>query len=107
MRPAQRGAALIALRSDLPVIPVTIQGSNVQFPKIFFQWILGHRPEISVKFGEPVDLTDISANTEGAAEATDKIMRRIALHLPPEQQGPYAGVREPSVPPVVAKERLN
>jgi 1-acyl-sn-glycerol-3-phosphate acyltransferase len=107
LRPAQRGAALIALRSKLPVIPVSIQGSNVRFPGIFFAWILRQRPEITVEFGKPVDLGHIDINVVGAAEATDRIMREIALGLPSEQRGPYAGARDPIAPPVVAKDRLN
>ena len=107
LHPAQRGAALIALRSKLPVVPVSIQGSNVRFPNIFFAWILRRRPEITVEFGTPIDLGHIEANVNGAAEATDAIMREIALGLPPAQRGPYAGPRDPIAPPVVAKDRLN
>jgi len=107
LRPAQRGAALIALRSKLPVIPVSIQGSNVRFPNIFFTWILRQRPEITVEFGTPIDLAHIEATVTGAAEATDTIMREIALGLPLAQRGPYAGPRDPITPPIVAKDRLN
>jgi 1-acyl-sn-glycerol-3-phosphate acyltransferase len=107
LQPAHRGAALIALRSGQPVIPVSISGSNINLPGIFYQWALGRRPRIQVQFGNPVDLSDISADIGGASEATDRIMRRIAAMLPESLQGPYAGPRAAGSSPVVAGDRLN
>jgi len=83
------GAALIALKSGKPVIPVSIQGSNVKFPHIFFQWIVRKRPNIVVRFGPPVNLQGIQADTNGVSEATDQIMYAIADLLPSDLRGPY------------------
>jgi 1-acyl-sn-glycerol-3-phosphate acyltransferase len=83
------GAALIALKSGKPVIPVSIQGSNIKFPHIFFQWIIHRRPHIVVRFGPPVDLSNIEANSTGVSEATDQIMYAIADLLPSNLRGPY------------------
>ena len=83
------GAALIALKSGRPVIPVSIQGSNVKFPHVFFKWIVRRRPHIIVHFGPPVDLQGIEANSTGVREATDRIMFAIADLLPVDLRGPY------------------
>jgi len=83
------GAALIALKSGKPVIPVSIQGSNIKFPHVFFQWIIRRRPHIVVRFGPPIDLSDIKADGTGVSEATDQIMYAIADLLPSNLRGPY------------------
>ena len=90
MKHAHNGAGLIALRSGQPVIPVTITGSNIKIPGVFFQWIFGHRPEITVRFGKPVNLTNIGSDREGVSEATHRIMSRIAQELPENLRGPYS-----------------
>ena len=83
------GAALIALKSGKPVIPVSIQGSNVRFPHVFFQWRVRRRPHIIVRFGPPVDLSGIEAGTTGVNDATNRIMFAIADLLPTDLRGPY------------------
>ena len=107
LRPAHKGAALIALRSGEPVIPVTITGSNIRLPGVFFQWLFGERPRINVHFGDPVDLSDLEHASKDAAEATDRIMRRIADSLPESLQGPYGGDRPADTNPVVARDLEN
>ena len=86
---AHGGAALIALKSGKPVIPVSIRGSNVKFPHVFFQWIVRRRPHIVVRFGAPVNLQGIQANSAGVEKATDQIMYAIADLLPSDLRGPY------------------
>ena len=83
------GAALIALKSGKPVIPVSIRGSNIKFPHVFFQWIVRRRPHIVVRFGPPVNLQGITADSAGVEEATDQIMYAIADLLPRDLRGPY------------------
>ena len=79
----------IALKSGKPVIPVSIRGSNVKFPHVFFQWIVRRRPHIVVRFGAPVNLQGIEANSAGVEKATDQIMYAIADLLPSDLRGPY------------------
>ena len=86
---AHGGAALIALKSGKPVIPVSIRGSNVKFPHVFFQWIVRRRPHIVVRFGAPVNLQGIEANSAGVEKATDQVMYAIADLLPSDLRGPY------------------
>ena len=86
---AHGGAALIALKSGKPVIPVSIRGSNVKFPHVFFQWIVRRRPHIVVRFGAPVNLQVIDANCAWGEKATDQSMYAIADLLPSDLRGPY------------------
>lgn len=90
LRVARGGAGLIALKSGKPVIPVSIQGSNVRFPNVFFQWILRRRPHIQVRFGAPMDFSNFPRGTDANEAATERIMKEIANLLPNELRGPYA-----------------
>jgi len=76
--PAQPGAAMLAVRSRAPVVPVAIAGPYRLF-----------RP-IRVRFGEPFELTeyyDRRLSNDALLEAGARIMERIRRLLPPEQGG--------------------
>lgn len=84
--PAQGGAALLAIRSAAPIIPVAITGT----PRIFsrrFPW-LGF-PRVAVTIGPPfaASLTGAPAQRQ---QVTAEIMARIATLLPPDLRGGYA-----------------
>ena len=78
------GLGMIALRSGVPVIPVAIWGSE--------KALKAFRPRVNIVFGEPVTLTPKGnkITREDIEEATDAVMRRIALMLPPQYRGVYA-----------------
>jgi 1-acyl-sn-glycerol-3-phosphate acyltransferase len=107
MRTAHDGAGLIALRSGEPVIPVTITGSNIKLPGIFFQWMFGARPEITVCFGKPVNLAGVTGDREGISQATHRIMSRIAEQLPADMRGPYATIEGTRDCPPGSEDSLN
>ena len=93
---AHGGAALLATKAGVPIIPVAITGTAKIFSRRF-PW-LGF-PRVTVTIGEPFLL-----HTPGAAppsissgvrrddreRMTDEIMRRIAELLPPEMRGYYS-----------------
>jgi 1-acyl-sn-glycerol-3-phosphate acyltransferase len=99
---AHSGAALLAAKAAVPVVPVAITGS----PRIFsrrFPW-LGF-PRVTVTIGEPFLLHAPSAGaTPGTTSPspvpgfrrddrermTGEMMRRIAALLPPELRGYYS-----------------
>jgi 1-acyl-sn-glycerol-3-phosphate acyltransferase len=85
----QAGAALLALRAGVPIVPVAISGTGpVAWPWVFARPFLG--PRISVHFGEPFTLAAGDERGARAARAgIDVIMRRIAALLPPERRGAY------------------
>ena len=83
------GAALIALRSGVPVLPVGINGTE----KIKgVAWIL-RRPRITVNIGHPFYLPSVDCKLTKVelAEFTNSIMEHIAELLPSQYRGDYAG----------------
>jgi 1-acyl-sn-glycerol-3-phosphate acyltransferase len=89
LQPAFPGSALIASRSDVPILPVGISGTE-RIKGI--AWIL-RRPHITVNVGRPFYLPPARSELTRArlAEHTDFIMQRIAELLPPQYRGNYAG----------------
>ncbi len=84
---AQRGVALLALRTGAPILPVAILGSEkVQSAAdIFFR-----RPSITVVVGQPFVLEPPEEETADALQArADLVMYRIALLLPESHRGPF------------------
>jgi 1-acyl-sn-glycerol-3-phosphate acyltransferase len=90
--PAHGGAALLAAKAAVPIIPVALTGT----PRIFsrrFPW-LGF-PHVTVTIGASFAATPggTSAGQTRRAERdrlTGTIMAQIAALLPPEQRGSYA-----------------
>ncbi len=85
------GTALIALRTNTPIMPVAIWGTeDIKLPRDFFR-----RTEVHIIFGEPFYLPRPQRLTkEAVEEGTDLIMSRIAELLPQRYRGRYVG-REP------------
>jgi 1-acyl-sn-glycerol-3-phosphate acyltransferase len=82
------GTALLAMRTNTPVVPVAIWGTEgTTMPRVFFK-----RTSVQVVFGEPFRLPKPQRLTkEAVEEGTDLIMRRIAELLPERYRGRYAG----------------
>ncbi len=80
------GAALIALRSGSPILPVAITGTE----QIHSIGILFKHPRITVTIGEPFILPR-AGRVDAAAvrEGTEIMMRRIAALLPREYRGEW------------------
>ncbi|MEA3326191.1 MAG: lysophospholipid acyltransferase family protein [Chloroflexota bacterium] len=84
----KQGAALIAARASVPIIPVGIYGSE----KINEQFLRLRRPPVVVRIGESYRLPEMDRNDRQAwiSKYTDEIMCRIAVLLPPTYRGFYA-----------------
>jgi 1-acyl-sn-glycerol-3-phosphate acyltransferase len=84
---AEPGTALIAMRTNAPVLPVAIWGTeNVKLPRDFFR-----RTTVHIRYGEPFYLEKPPRLTkEAVAEGAGEIMRRIAALLPERYRGMYA-----------------
>ena len=87
------GTGIIALRSQAPIVPVAITGSeNIGWPWIFLKPF--SVPHVKVVIGKPFHLPEYGRVTsESAVEATSIIMRKIAELLPPNYQGVYADTK--------------
>jgi 1-acyl-sn-glycerol-3-phosphate acyltransferase len=79
------GAALIALRSGAPIIPIGISGTE-KITGIAWLW---RRPQMTVNIGEAFSLppADGRLTKYQLAKTTDVIMERIAEVLPVEYRG--------------------
>ncbi len=86
------GSALIALKNDVPILPVGIAGTEEI--KGWF-WYL-RRPRITVKIGPPFHLPQVDGKVtrEMLEQATDYIMEHIAELVPPSYRGRYASKKE-------------
>ncbi|MBE3561630.1 MAG: 1-acyl-sn-glycerol-3-phosphate acyltransferase, partial [Ktedonobacteraceae bacterium] len=83
MNKAHAGLGMIALRSEVPVLPVAIWGSEHIFKKF--------RPEVTIVYGEPVTFRPqgTKLTREEIDRTTDEIMHRIAAMLPEQYRGVY------------------
>jgi 1-acyl-sn-glycerol-3-phosphate acyltransferase len=93
---ALTGAALVALRNDVPVLPCAVTGSqHMAMPKMFLKV---YRPwNVHLTIGEPFRLPKPTRlNADAAREGTRIIMEHIAALLPPEYRGYYEYVGEHS-----------
>jgi len=88
LQPAFFGAALIAYRSGVPILPVGISGTE-KLERLSLLW---RRPQITVNIGHPFHLSPPRSKlTRGElAELTHSIMQHIAELLPQDYRGDYA-----------------
>jgi 1-acyl-sn-glycerol-3-phosphate acyltransferase len=100
---AQKGVSLIAQRAGVPIVPVALTGTEKLMP--IDDTNMGgerlHHARIDVRFGAPLSLEALKAETQGAEDArqalTDAVMRRVAALLPPSYRGVYG--ETPEAPP--------
>lgn len=95
--PAHPGAAAIAIRAGVPIVPVGVWGTEQ-----IFRWPKrALRPAVGVNFGKPFSLEAEPAGlkAEGLDRHTERIMLAIAELLPESYRGVYAraGDREESL----------
>lgn len=106
LQEARDGTALLALRTDAPILPVGIAGSHGVWPR--GQKLPHPGGRVTVRIGTPFRLSDVLPEgvDRRAAKglATTHIMRRIAALLPPEQRGPYGDVEVQAIRPPTSLE---
>lgn len=85
---AQLGAAYLASKADIPIIPVAITGTE----KIFQSLRRGHRQKLHMQIGPQYRLETLKTTNQKQALQTwtDTIMNRIADLLPREYRGIYS-----------------
>ncbi|GIW03914.1 MAG: 1-acyl-sn-glycerol-3-phosphate acyltransferase [Thermomicrobiales bacterium] len=98
LRQAHAGTGLLALRNDVPVLPVAITGTerlpfNGAKGRLQAQHQLpdpGHRG-VRIVFGEPFRIPrEILARRTTPEDATEIMMIKLAQMLPPDYRGVYA-----------------
>jgi 1-acyl-sn-glycerol-3-phosphate acyltransferase len=88
LQEAMPGAALIARHMGVPVLPVSITGTEKLRN---LRWCFFHHPRITVTIGQPFSLpsNDGKITREQRQEMMDGVMRKIAALLPPDYRGVY------------------
>jgi 1-acyl-sn-glycerol-3-phosphate acyltransferase len=81
LRPFKRGACVTAIEAGVPVVPVSIAGTQRLMPK---GTLAIHPGEVRIRFGPTVDTSHYGAG--GRDEMLSLIEARVAEGLPPEQQ---------------------
>jgi len=84
MEKARGGAAFLAVRGQVPILPIAITGTA--WANVLSAWRRLRRPPVTLTFGQPFRL----APEAKRPEASEQIMRHIAALLPPEYRGVYA-----------------
>ena len=89
LAPGKPGAAYLAARSQLPLIPVGISGTEDRLVKQRLKRL--QRLDITINIGEPFMLPPLPRKDreEFLEESTDEIMCQIAALLPPKSRGVY------------------
>ncbi len=89
MQPAFPGSALIASRLSVPILPVSIIGTEKLREPMW--WL--RRPRITVNIGQPFYLPPVDGKLTRTElyQLTNSVMEHVAGLLPPEYQGAYAG----------------
>jgi 1-acyl-sn-glycerol-3-phosphate acyltransferase len=82
---ARPGIAFLALKSDVPILPVGVSGTPEARP---------FHSNIRVRVGQPFRASELPETAAGDEQAiADAIMRKVAILLPPQMRGYYADDR--------------
>lgn len=86
LKEAYTGCALIAVDTGVPLIPVSIRGTEKLKGMGWFT-----RPKVTITFGKPFTLPPIQGRPteQKLRELTEFIMSKLAGNLPPEYRGRY------------------
>jgi 1-acyl-sn-glycerol-3-phosphate acyltransferase len=88
LRPFKRGGFSMAIAAGVPVVPVSISGTQRILPKNAFSL---HPGEVTVHFSPAIDAAAYSPDRR--MELLDRVHSAVAANLPPDQQSaskPYA-----------------
>jgi 1-acyl-sn-glycerol-3-phosphate acyltransferase len=86
LEPGKPGAAYVATRGGVPVVPVATWGQE----RLGRSWRRLRRAPVEVRFGAPMHFPAGEAGPADLRAYTDQLMHEIARMLPPEYRGVYA-----------------
>lgn len=82
------GAAYIALKANVPLIPATFTGTENS--RVFRNIKHFQRTDVSITIGSPFKLEQLADRRKSIQVGTETIMRKLAEQLPPQYRGVYA-----------------
>ncbi|HVB72945.1 MAG TPA: lysophospholipid acyltransferase family protein [Ktedonobacteraceae bacterium] len=87
LMPARKGAAMLAMRSGVMVLPIAHRGTR-RVLRSLRDWF----PRVTIEIGEPYmpAIAEDVPRKVGLQQVMDDMMFRIASMLPPENRGSYA-----------------
>jgi len=87
LQEGKQGTALLALKTNVPIVPVGIAGSDEYFKRL----LTFRRPHLTLKFGPAFTLPPLNRDSrdEQLQQYTEEIMCRIAALLPSKHRGFY------------------
>lgn len=89
------GAAFLALKADVPIIPIAVTGTENERVYGSLQRFRPRRVHATMTVGRPFRLAWLGGRRESVRLGTERIMQELAHLLPPQYRGVYAGtVRE-------------
>ena len=96
----KQGAAVLAARANVPIIPIGIIGSE----SVNGGWARLRRPSVTIRVGKPYTIPPMDRDNRQAwlSQYTDEIMCRIAALLPERYRGFYCG--HPRLKELLAQE---
>jgi 1-acyl-sn-glycerol-3-phosphate acyltransferase len=95
LEPGTGGAAFLALRAGVPILPVTFTGT--QNERFYGNLKRLRRSKISMTVGAPFWLEGGDYHKQAIQKGTEQIMLHLAAQLPPEYQGVYEGQLDQSM----------
>jgi 1-acyl-sn-glycerol-3-phosphate acyltransferase len=86
------GAAFLALHAKVPVVPITVTGTENW--RVYGNLKRLRRTKVTLTVGQPIILRQYANRHETMREGTRYIMEALARQLPPEYRGVYSYVGE-------------
>ena len=93
MQRAKPGIAYLAIKADVPVLPIGVSGQN----SVIAGWMRLRRPRVVVRIGRPFKLEPVHGRqkSQQLQARSDEVMRRVAVLVDEELRGVYTdSVRE-------------
>jgi 1-acyl-sn-glycerol-3-phosphate acyltransferase len=87
LEPGGKGAAYLAMKAGVPVIPVALTGAENQY--VYGSLRRWKRPPLSLTIGEPLHLKARGNDRRALEQDTQHIMLALARLLPEEYRGAY------------------
>ena len=86
------GAAFLALKAGVPIVPVTMTGTEFRIVENGMRGL--RRPRVTLTIGKPYNLPELPRGPKRLGQATRIIMEALARQLPLEYRGVYGYVSE-------------